>query len=321
MPQISIVIVTWNSQQVLRDCVSSLFALVPEETFELLLVDNASKDGDYLDAYSMRSNVRVIRNQDNLGYAKAVNIGLRAATGEYHLILNPDMVFLSNPFPKLIAGLQTNPEIGAIAPLLYGSDGKPQIQDFYPKFPTLLQFILLRSLLGKLTLSKRLAVRFCHSHVALSGTHFVDQIPGAFLLFHKNRFLGKDALNEAYFIWMEDVDFCLTLKGMGLKAAVDADERITHIGGTSFKMWDVSRKKLMFTESFMTYLRLHHGVASHLAHGLLMSLNAIAIALIMTAVYAPKLSLVDIRSRFILEGKVLALIAKSLIARLATFWR
>ena len=300
---------------VLEDCVSSLFDKVPENSFELFLVDNDSKDQSYLDAFQKHPNVRIIRNNANLGYAKAVNIGLRQATGDYHLILNPDMVFLANPFPRLVEELRKDDKIGAIAPLLYGLDGKPQIQNFYPTFPTVLQFVLLRSILGKLAPFKKMATIFCHSRIELSGIHFVDQIPGAFLLFRKDLFKGKPALEEAYFIWMEDVDFCLRIRKMGLKAAVVSDERITHIGGTSFQMWDVSRKKLMFTESFMTFLRLHHGFGSHLIHGILMSINAICIAVIMTGFYAPKLSLAEIKTRLRLERDVLLIIMNSLTAR------
>jgi GT2 family glycosyltransferase len=317
MPRISIVIVTWNSKQVLNACVSSLFQYVPPETFELFLVDNASESKSYLDEFRSRSNVRIILNDSNLGYAKAVNIGLREAKGDYHLILNPDMVFLSNPFPCLLEALERDAGIGVIAPLLYDSDGKPQIQDFYPTFPTVIQFILLRSLLGKIPVFKRMAARICHSRIGLSGMHYVDQIPGAFLLFRKDLFGGKPALNEAYFIWMEDVDFCLKIRKLGLKTAVDADEKITHIGGTSFRMWDVSRKKLMFTDSFMTYLTLHHGFASHFLHAVLMAVNAVAIAFIMTAVHAPKLSFGEMKARFVLEWRVLIKIKNSLFARLA----
>ena len=61
---------------------------------------------------------------------------LRRASGDYHLILNPDMIFVSNPFPRLLQELARDPKIGAIGPLLYGTDGQPQIHDFYPRFPT-----------------------------------------------------------------------------------------------------------------------------------------------------------------------------------------
>ncbi len=312
MSRTSIVIVTWNSQLVLEECVSSLFRFVPSEDFELFLVDNDSRDRNYLKAYHGRPNITVILNGENLGYAKAVNIGLSQAKGEYYLILNPDTVFISNPLPRLVGELRKNSSVGAIAPLLYGSDGRPQIQGFYPKFPSIMQFILLRSILGKLRFFKNLSVRYLHSRVGTAGIFFVDQIPGAFLLFHRSLVHAKSALNEAYFIWMEDVDFCLNLRKRGLKVAVVSDEKIIHIGGSSFKMWDVSRKKLNFTKSFMTYLVLHHGFVSHFTYGLFMTANAMAITLLFVVARRPSQALERIR----LEGKVLGLIWKSLWVRM-----
>lgn len=315
MTRISIVIVTWNSQDVVGQCVDSLFRHVPAADFELFVVDNDSRDKAYLETWHDRPNVKVIRNGGNLGYAKAVNIGLRDAIGEYRLILNPDTVFVSNPFPRLIAELEKDPGIGTIGPLLYGEDGKPQIEHFYPKFPTVLQFVLLRSLLGKLAPFRKLALRFCHARISPTGMTSVDQIPGAFLLFRKNLFAGAPPLNEAYFIWMEDVDFCLRVKRQGQKVVVVSDEKIVHLGGTSFKMVGVPRKKLMFTESFLTFLRLYHGLGSHIAHAILMSLNALIIAVIMTAVHAPRLSWAGIKERVVLEAKVIRMIAMSVIFR------
>ena len=99
MISISIVIVTWNSQGVLENCISSLFSHVPEGDFELVLVDNNSRDKTYLGAYENRPDIRVIRNAENLGFARAVNIGFREATGNYFLALNPDMVFRSITLP------------------------------------------------------------------------------------------------------------------------------------------------------------------------------------------------------------------------------
>ena len=315
MPQISIVIVTWNSERVLEDCVSSLFEHVPAENFELILVDNHSTDPAYLNAYESRSNIHVIRNQENLGFAKAVNIGLRRAGGNYWLILNPDMIFVSNPFPRLLKELNGNPHIGVIGPLLYGTDGLPQVENFYPTLPTLWQFIAHRSLLAKLPVFRWLARRFFHAIIGAAGVYFVDQIPGAFLLFNKDLFGTGPVLEEAYFIWMEDVDFCRRVHDKGLKVAVVADERITHIGGTSFRMWDEASKKLRFTRSYLTYLRLHFGFGAYLINVSVMLLNTLCIILVSPLFHAPS-GLKKIRASLSLQKKVLGLIFGDLIERL-----
>lgn len=282
---ISIVIVTWNSKKVLEDCVSSLFALVPEKDFELILVDNDSQDKAYLDVYRHKPNVRVILNGGNLGFAKAVNIGFREASGEYFLALNPDMIFVSNPFPRLISELNKDPKIGVIGPLLHGTDGQPQVKYFYPTLPSISQFIIMRSLISVIPPFPALALRFFHARIGASGIYYVDQIPGAFLLFHRDLF-GTAVLNEAYFIWMEDVDFCLQVHRRGLKVAVVADEKIIHIGGSSFKMWDAPLKLKVFTRSYLTYLRMNFGFVPYFTHVLVMVLNSLSFFLLFPRYYS-----------------------------------
>lgn len=308
MPQISILVVTWNSAAVIGDCVDSLFAHVPTERFELILVDNASRDSAYLDAHAAgRPNVRIIRNPENYGYAKAVNIGARAAAGEYLVVLNPDMVFLSDPFPRLLAEMAGDPAIGAIGPLLQGADGRPQIEDFYPSLPSVAQFILLRSIFKRFPFAMPLARRFYHARIGETGVHVAEQIPGAFLLLRRGLFGDDTVLNEAYFIWMEDVDFCRRLRDMGLKAVVVADERITHLGGTSFAMQSVPWKRLMFTRSYLTYLRLHLGLGQYLVHASALAANAFLTVVFYPLTHARK-GPSAVLNRLVLELKVLRMI-------------
>jgi GT2 family glycosyltransferase len=315
MISISIVIVTWNSQGVLENCVSSLFSHVPAGDFELLLVDNNSRDNAYLGAYENRPHIRVIRNAENLGFAKAVNIGFREASGNYFLILNPDMVFRSNPFPRLIEELRKDPEIGVIGPLLHGVDGKPQIQDFYPDFPGVLRLLFDFNILENLPLVQGLARRFLCARIGVSGVYFIDQIPGAFLFFRSDLFGDGPVLSESFFIWMEDVDFCLRIHRKGLKVAVVADEKITHVGGTSFKMWDVPHKRLKFTQSYLTYLRLNHSAGGYFLHSALMILNALS-TFFLYPVYLKKKGLRTVGERLLAEIKVIILIVHNAAAYL-----
>jgi GT2 family glycosyltransferase len=209
-----------------------------------------------------------------------VNIGAAAATGSHLLVLNPDIEFHSNPFPRLLAELRQDDLIGAIAPLLNGTDGNPQILDFYPTLPTLRQFLFFRSLLGRIPAVRAYALRHFHSRIGSSGIFFVEQIPGAFLLFRRELIGNGPVLNEAYLIWMEDVDFCLRLKQRGLKAAVVADERVTHIGGFSFQSWSESHRMWMFNNSYLTYLELNMGLFGYFAHTTVMLVNALALVII-----------------------------------------
>jgi len=312
---VSIIIVTWNSQKVLEGCVDSLFLHVPIHSFELILVDNGSEDLAYLKIFHKDPNVKVVFNGENLGFAKAVNIGLAYASGDYFLVLNPDIIFISNPLPRLLEELDKDKQIGVIGPLLYNDAGLPQIKDYYPTFPSAGKYVVFHSILAVFPPFQKLAMRFYHARIGSSGVHFVDQIPGAFFLFHKNLFGKTPALNEAYFIWMEDVDFCLRIHQKGLKVAVVADEKIIHIGGTSFKMWETSRRRLMFTRSYLTYLSLHFNLGAYFLHIGLMLLNSIGIMCLVPLYLAPR-GFSEIRSRLRLEFKVVLMTIKDLILRL-----
>lgn len=307
MDKISIVIVTWNSGRVIGECLGSLFSHVPAEGLDVILVDNASEDPSYLESLERLPSVRVFRNSDNLGFAKAVNIGARHAVGSHLLILNPDMLFVSNPFPRLLTELSRDPEIGVIGPLLHGTDGKPQIEHFYPNLPSVWQFICFRSVLAALPPVRKLALRHFHARVGTSGVFFVDQIPGAFLLFRRNLFGDAPPLNEAYYIWMEDVDFCLTVHRMGLKVAVVADEKVTHIGGFSFKTWSMPRRMWMFNQSYLTYLELHFSPAAYLVHTAVMAVNSIAFLIATPFYFAPR-GHAFVGERLRSEARVLGLI-------------
>jgi GT2 family glycosyltransferase len=316
---ISIVIVTWNSQKVLSDCVLSLFHHVPASSFELILVDNASKDPAYLDAYGDKPNVKVVRNFKNLGYAKAVNIGLQEASGAYFLILNPDTVFLSNPFPRLIQEMKADPKIGVVAPLLHDGNNKPQISGYYPKFPTISQYFLSRTLFAKTALFRALSDRFYHASIGTVGLHEVEQIPGAFMFFHRDLF-GKAPLNEAYFIWMEDVDFCFRVYEKKLKVVVVADEKIIHIGGTSFTMRDMFWKKPIFTQSYLTYLDLYYKPGPYIVHVALMSFDTLARVGFLLLFYPLKKAPKETAAKLRMEARILGLILSHTLAHFKNAW-
>jgi len=227
------------------------------------------------------------------------------------------MVFFSTPFPRLLDELAKIPKIGAIAPLLQGPDGKPQIEDYYPSLPSTMQFIFLRSIFKRAPFAMAIALRWFHSKISPSGVHQVDQIPGAFLLFRKELFPDGMFLNEAYFIWMEDVDFCFRLKRDGLKAVVVADERVTHLGGTSFKMQSIPWKRLMFNQSYITYLGLHFKLLPYSVHMAVLALNALLTLVFYPWTHAwkgPK----AVISRLALEAKVLFAIVRQ---GWAMFWK
>lgn len=291
--KISIIIVTWNSSTTLGKCLSAILQWVQTEEFEIIVVDNASQDNAYLSEYRNNGRIKIIENPSNLGFAKANNIGVAISRGEYILILNPDVYLISNPFPRLLIALKEHPEITAIGPMLINEKGLPQIEGYYYKLPTLAQTLLVRTWLTRLSFIRRLSLEKCHSTIKPQGLTYVEQIPGAFLLFNRNDITGPEYLNEAYFIWMEDVDFCKMIADSGKFVAVLADEKAIHVGGTSFHSWSNQRKMKTAFMSYATYLRRHHGLGRYIADHLLLLVNSVFL-------------LVVISSRSLLQGNLRA---------------
>jgi GT2 family glycosyltransferase len=279
--KVSFVIVTWNSGRTLGACIESIQARIREPEHEIIVVDNASDDKSYLEPFRGRAGIRIVDNAANLGFARANNIGASLATGDCLAILNPDVVFRANPLPRLLATLEAHSDIAAIGPLLEGEDGRPQVSGYYYAFPGFLQTLLVRTQLVRLGFVRRLALRLCHSRVPSSGLARVDQIPGAFLLFRRSAIPGVKVLDEDYFIWMEDVDFCRRIADSGRRVAVLADERVMHIGGVSFGQWTDRRKRRVSLESYLTYLRKHAGPPAYWIHWAVLLADSLALTLSM----------------------------------------
>jgi GT2 family glycosyltransferase len=316
--KLSIIIVTWNSGSTLSKCVDSILAKVREPRIEVILVDNRSSDPGFLDPYRNHPACIVIENPENLGFAAANNIGFARASGDHILILNPDMVFLDNPIPGLLDALARNPGLGAVAPLLVDESGEPHPQGYYFKFPNLLQTFLVRTLLDRVGPAQSLANRFCHSPLPTQALAKVDQLPGAFLLFRRETVPGPQVLCEAYFIWMEDVDFCKRLADRGLEVAVLADAKVVHIGGVSFQLWSHQRKRRIFTESYLTYIGIHHRGPVYFLQALILTANSAAVLILFALRNILLRRWSRLRQEAAAEAAILALLARGCLGRPAS---
>lgn len=245
--KISIIILSWNTKKLLRDCLKSLYTLDPKPyTLELIVVDNGSTDGSPEMVAKEFKKVKLIRNKKNLGFAKGNNQGIKAAKGNYIMLLNSDTVIHKGAIKKLAISLQDRDQpCQAVSPLLILPDGKPQI-DYYMKFPNLWQVCLyhnpvLRPLALKIPFLRHL---ICFS--PKKEPFEVDQLPGAALMATKETWNKVGLLDEDYHFLYEDVDWCYRARKLGCSLTVIPQAKITHIGGASWK------KKLK-EESFEFY--------------------------------------------------------------------
>ena len=260
---LSIIIVNYNTGDILKECVDSLYAFENDNHFELIIVDNNSPDNSQQIIEQLTSNHKNITHiflEDRVSFSAANNIGFEASSGDFILIMNPDIIFTSPVFEKLGEVMDTN-EAGACSPLLIGTDGEFQ-RIYFQRFPTILQFIFFYSILSKIFMrSKFLINKYqynCDIDTESGQAQFTEQLPCAFYFTTRDLFVEAGKMDPSFKLFFEDVD--LSYRTGKLKPlAVDSSLRVTHLGGSSFKREDDYWLYGRFITGMLTFFRKHYG--------------------------------------------------------------
>src|SRR5262245_55045471 len=194
-----VLVVSWNTRELLRDCLRSLEPGDHPE-WDVLVVDNASTDGSAALVRSEFPAVRLVENADNVGYARANNQGLRTSAAPYALLLNSDTRARPEAVRALVAYLEAHPEVGAVSPRLLDADGSPQAFAFGAD-PT-------PGYLVRRGLARLVAHRPLHDW-GTARTQSVDWVSGACLLVRRAAIEQAGLLDEGFFMYFEDNDWCL----------------------------------------------------------------------------------------------------------------
>jgi len=238
-PNLSIVIVNWNTKEILKDCIDSIFKNRGGVDLETIIIDNGSSDGssekieELIKKYPA-IRIKLVRNKENLGFSKANNQAIRIAKGRYILLLNSDTILKKDSLEKLISYLEKNENVAAVSPMLFNPDGTKQV-DYYMKFPNIFQILfyhnpVLRPVVMKTPLKDLIISKTSNKPFE------VDQLPGAAILTTKTIFSKTKGLNDEYFFLFEDVDWCYRVKEKRLgKLVVVPASKIIHLGGVSWK--------------------------------------------------------------------------------------
>jgi GT2 family glycosyltransferase len=230
---LSIIIVTWNSQDFIKGCLDSIFSQ-EGANFEVLVVDNNSTDKTCEIIKKEFPQVSLICNQKNLGYAKANNQALRLAQGEFILFLNPDTKLYSDTLNKMLRFMRENPEVAALGPQLLNPDGtiQPSCREF-PKYSTLLwEFTGLSRLFPKSKIFGAWRMGY-FNHQKIRE---VDQPMASALLVRKEALNDLGFLDESFPIFFNDVDLCCRIKKVSKKIVFYPEARIIHYKGKSIEM-------------------------------------------------------------------------------------
>jgi GT2 family glycosyltransferase len=230
---VSVVIVNWNAGGALRACLSAIFASDGGGPEQVIVVDNASTDGSQASIASAYPAVEVIQNTKNLGFARAVNQGLRAARGQFAVVLNPDVILLPSAMPRLLQFMATHPKVGVAGPRLLDPDGA--VQGSARRDPS-----IWTGLFGRSAPLTRLFPDNPLSHRELPGLSLEDNAPiqvdwvsGACLGTRRVAWEQVGLLDEQFFLFWEDADWCRRFRQAGWSVYYVPAACGTHFVGVS----------------------------------------------------------------------------------------
>jgi GT2 family glycosyltransferase len=255
---LSIIIVNWNSAEFAKNCIQSIRETTQHVGYEIIVVDNASRDDSFLVLAQAFPDVTLLRSERNLGFAGANNLGAAYARGEKLLFLNPDTIVLGSAIEIMVSCLDAMTVFGAVGCRLLNGDGTLQTTAVQP-FPTILNQVLaldwLKQRFPRLPLW---GMRALYSE-SPGGLAEVEVVSGACLMIRRNVFEQVGHFSSEYFMYAEESDLCCKIKRAGWKTGYAADAEIVHFGGQSTKKRRDWSADVVMRESVFKFLRKFRG--------------------------------------------------------------
>jgi N-acetylglucosaminyl-diphospho-decaprenol L-rhamnosyltransferase len=262
MPDLSIVIVSWNVRDLLRRSLLSLAVGQEEPLSEVIVVDGASADGSAEMVEAEFPWVRVIRRSENVGFSRGSNLGLAEASGRYLLLLNPDAEVVDDALTRMTRYLEAHPKVGALGPKLVYPDGR--IQSSRRRFPTLATAFFESTWLQPIAPQSLLRHYYVLDRPD-DATLEVDWVMGACLMVRREAYEAAGPLDEGYFMYSEEMEWQRRIKAAGWQVVYYPEAQVIHHEGKSSEQV-AARRHIHFQCSKLRYFYHYHG---RLAGGLL----------------------------------------------------
>lgn len=290
MTDLSIIIVSWNVRDLLRNCLLSIrnspgfqiaraanpaaapqAAVYPQSkttpspavlnkppwNMEVIVVDNASTDGSPALVRQEFPWVQLLSNQSNLGFPAANNQGINCSSGRYLLLLNPDTEVVGDALSAMLSYMESHPDVGVLGPQLRYSDGS--LQSSRRRFPTLATAFVESTILQGFFAHSRLLQRYYMLDTPDDAVQDVDWVVGAAMLVRRQVVDQVGGLDEGFFMYSEELDWCRRIKGAGWRVVYFPKACIVHHEGKSSEQ-ALAIRHISFHSSKVRYFRKHHGV-------------------------------------------------------------
>jgi len=280
---VSVIIVSFNTRETLRDCLQSVRLESGNLQIEILVVDNSSSDGSPEMVEKDFPQASLIRAGSNLGFGAANNLALQQARGRYFVLLNSDAFLQPGALAASIRRMDEHPDCGLAGGRLTGRDGR--MQPSGRSFPTLLDDVLVSTGLASRFPKSRFFGRFDRTWADELEPAEVDWVPGAFSIIRPQALLRTGLFNPVFFLYFEEVDLCRRMKRDGFTVWYWPDISVVHVGGESSRQIDGLKVSssgaqvvLWRMRSTLLYYRMYHGWKVNLAKWLELAIYAGSLA-------------------------------------------
>ena len=262
---VSVILVSYNTKEMTRDCLNSIYQYTKDIEFEVFVVDNNSSDGSAEMIEQEFPQVKLIRNSENKGFGAANNIAIRQSSAKYIFCLNTDTVLLSNSIKAFYDFMEKdeNKNVGACGCQLLDKDMKPQHS--YAKFPCLAKIVSMIFFFHKICPSIYLKLFINSKSENDTKPYSVDYITGADLFIRKSVIDECGMFDEDFFMYSEEAEMQFRFKKYGYKSVIIPDINIIHYCSVPDKEVPVSRLRMIFMSEILFYRKCYGRLMSKLA--------------------------------------------------------
>lgn len=266
---VSIVIVNWNTCNILRDCLRSVYSETKGVRFEVIVIDNSSTDDSVAMVRSVFPQVVLVKNSENRGFAAANNQGMAIAKGRYILLLNSDTIVLDNAIAKTVAFSDAHRDAAVVGCRVLNPNRSLQPTCFM--FPSILNMLLSSSYLYKLFPKNRFFGRERMTWWERDDIRQVNVVTGCFMLVRREAIDQVGVMDERFFMYFEETDWCYRVKQAGWKVMFTPCGKIIHLGGVSSKQIK-HRVVNQWRKSMLLYYKKHKSLLAYVSAWVLITL-------------------------------------------------
>ena len=263
MIDLSIAIPSWNTSDLLDQCLTSIKASTDAISYEIIVVDNASTDGSPEMVEEKHPDVTLIRNRVNLGFASACNTAFKRSTGRCFCLLNSDTIVLKDSLAPLFEFMESHPDAGAAGCKLLNGDGT--LQRSCSCFPSVTTELFDALCLSKLFPQNRVFGCYSMSYWDFDDVREVDFVGGSCMMVRREAVEEVGLLDETYFMYTEEADWCYRMWDNGWKVYYYPGAQIIHLGGESAKRFGGDMRLYLYL-SRNKFIRKYKGRVAAFAH-------------------------------------------------------